>query len=72
MKATALKLLRLYLPPRMHLRLARHFTVWGLLSKPCPAEIEELISKVRMLTPREMRKLFPVRSPEKIRWPIAA
>jgi hypothetical protein len=48
-----------YLPKRLQIRLARHFTLWGLLSKPSPVDIEELISEVRLLTLREMKKLFP-------------
>ncbi len=48
-----------YLPKRMQLRLARHFTLWGLLSKPCAAEINNLISEVRLLTLQEMKQLFP-------------
>ncbi|MGA2251874.1 class I SAM-dependent methyltransferase [Terracidiphilus sp.] len=48
-----------YLPKRLQIRLARHFTLWGLLSKPSPADIEESISEVRLLTLREMKKLFP-------------
>jgi hypothetical protein len=48
-----------YIPRRLQLRLARHFTLWGLLSKPNAAEIDKLISEVRLLTLREMKQLFP-------------
>jgi hypothetical protein len=48
-----------YLPRRLQLRLVRHFTLWGLLAKPSAAEIDELISEVRLLTLREMKQLFP-------------
>ncbi len=48
-----------YLPKRLQIRLARYFTLWGLLSKPSPADIEESISEVRLLTLQEMKKLFP-------------
>jgi len=48
-----------YLPRRLQLRLARHFTLWGVLSKPSPADVNELISEVRLLTLREMKQLFP-------------
>lgn len=48
-----------YLPKRLKLRLARHFTLWGLLSKPSATEIDDMISELRLLTLREMKQLFP-------------
>ena len=48
-----------YLPKRMQLRVARYFTLWGLLSKPSAAEIDEFVSDIRLLTLREMKQLFP-------------
>lgn len=48
-----------YLPRRMQTRLARHFTLWGLLTKPSPARVEEMLSDIRLLTFREMKRLFP-------------
>jgi hypothetical protein len=48
-----------YMPKRLQLRLARHFTIWGLLSKPSDADANDLISELRLLTFREMKQLFP-------------
>lgn len=48
-----------YLPRRLQTRMARHFTLWGLLTKPTPARVDEMLSDIRLLTYREMRQLFP-------------
>ncbi|MCB0764428.1 MAG: methyltransferase domain-containing protein [Flavobacteriales bacterium] len=55
-----------YLTPFMHWfpkgarrKLARYFTVWGLLEKPNKAEIDEMVDYTRLLTKREMKELFP-------------
>jgi len=48
-----------YLPKQLQLRLARHFTLWGLLSKPSAAEISEMVLELRLLTLSEMKQLFP-------------
>jgi hypothetical protein len=48
-----------YLPRRLQIRVARHFTLWGLLSKPSAMQVNEFISEIRLLTLREMKQLFP-------------
>ena len=48
-----------YLPKRLQTRMARHFTVWGLLTKPNPGRVDEMLSDIRLLTYREMKQLFP-------------
>jgi hypothetical protein len=48
-----------YLPRGLQARLARHFTLWGLLTKPSPERVEEMLSDIRLLTYREMKQLFP-------------
>ena len=48
-----------YLPKPVQLLLARHFTLWGLLSKPSATEVNNMISEIRLLTLREMKRLFP-------------
>ena len=55
-----------YLTPFMHWYpkgvrriLARWFTVWGLLEKPNKADIDEMVDYTRLLTKREMKRLFP-------------
>jgi hypothetical protein len=48
-----------YLPRSLQARMARYFTLWGLLTKPTAARVEEMISDIRLLTYREMKQLFP-------------
>jgi hypothetical protein len=40
-------------------RLLRNFTLWGLLTRPSHARVEEFLDEVRLLTYAEMRELFP-------------
>jgi hypothetical protein len=55
-----------YLAPFMHWypkqvqrRLARHFTIWGLVEKPTRSQIESMVADTRLLKRREMKALFP-------------
>jgi hypothetical protein len=48
-----------WLPKKARARLIRNFTVWGWLDRPDRHESERFVEEVRMLTPREMRVLFP-------------
>ena len=48
-----------YLPRKVQRRCARYLTPRGLLTRPTPAEIEEILSDIRLLTHREMQQLFP-------------
>jgi hypothetical protein len=48
-----------FLPHSAQLRLARRFTLWGLLARPSPAQIDALLRELRLLTYPEMRELFP-------------
>jgi hypothetical protein len=48
-----------YLPRKLQFRTARYFTLWGLLTKPARAQIEDMLSDIRLLTYREMKHLFP-------------
>jgi SAM-dependent methyltransferase len=48
-----------YLPKRVQKRLLRHFTLWGILGKPTPADVDAFLSEVRLLSKSELRKLFP-------------
>ena len=43
----------------MQRALARHFTLWGLLTKPDSAAIEAMLSDIRLLNLRELKQLFP-------------
>ena len=40
-------------------RLIRYFTVWGLMTRPTPAQVEGFLNEVRLLTGEEMQALFP-------------
>lgn len=48
-----------WLPRPWQRRLIRRFTVWGVLAKPSPVQVESFLAEVRLLTLREMRVLFP-------------
>jgi hypothetical protein len=48
-----------YLPRHLQTRMARYFTLWGLLTKPTPDRVDEMLSDIRLLTYREMKQLFP-------------
>lgn len=48
-----------WLPKGLRRRTARWFTVWGLLEKPTKADIDEMVDYTRLLTKREMKRLFP-------------
>ena len=48
-----------YLPRNLQTRIARYFTLWGLLTKPSAARVEEMLSDIRLQTYREMKQLFP-------------
>lgn len=48
-----------WLPKWLRRRIARWFTVWGLLEKPGKADIDEMVDYTRLLTKREMKALFP-------------
>jgi len=48
-----------YLPTSVQKRLLRHFTVWGLMTKPTAEQIESFFNETRLLTSLEMNRLFP-------------
>jgi hypothetical protein len=48
-----------YLPKSWQRKLIRNFTIWGLLTRPDQAEVEGFLEEVRLVTYREMRRLFP-------------
>lgn len=48
-----------YFPNSLKRHVVRHFTLWGLLTKPNQAEVEEMLCDIRLLTYREMKQLFP-------------
>ena len=48
-----------FLPRSVQSRLLRYGTVWGLLTKPSPAEVKAFLNEVRLLSEGEMQELFP-------------
>lgn len=48
-----------WFPPAFRKRIARYFTVWGLLEKPSKEAVNEMVDYTRLLTKQEMRQLFP-------------
>jgi hypothetical protein len=48
-----------YWPQRWQTRLARYFTLWGLMTKPDRARVDEMIGDIRLLSYREFQELFP-------------
>ncbi len=43
----------------MQRRMLRYFSVWGLVKKPTPQEVDAFLSEVRLLTSDDMKVLFP-------------
>ena len=48
-----------YLPRRLQKKIIRHFTVWGLVTKPSKEQINNFLASIRLLTREEMKRLFP-------------
>jgi hypothetical protein len=48
-----------YLPVALQRRLLRNFTVWGLLTRPTQAQVDQFLAEVRLLTQEEFQGLFP-------------
>lgn len=48
-----------YLPRWLQRRTLRYFTIYGLMTKPSPAQVEGFLNEVRLLRYREMQELFP-------------
>ncbi len=48
-----------WLPIGLRIRWGRWLTLWGLLEKPSPDEVLELVKEIRLLNKREFKNLFP-------------
>ena len=48
-----------FLPRSSQLRLARRFTLWGLITKPSPLMVRDMIENTNLLNEDELRTLFP-------------
>lgn len=57
-----------YLPLKLQKKLIRYFTVWGLVTKPSPEQIDRFVAGIRLLTRKEMERLFPDGALYEERW----
>ena len=48
-----------FLPRGMQRLLVRRFTLFGLMNKPTPEQIDGLLAEIRLLNYREVKQLFP-------------
>jgi len=48
-----------YLPKSWQRRLARNFSLWGLISRPSGEAVQKMVEELRLLTYAEMQALFP-------------
>lgn len=48
-----------WFPAKARQRLLRNFTVWGWIQRPTQADVNNLISEIRLLKRHEMETLFP-------------
>jgi hypothetical protein len=57
-----------FLPMAARTRVARNFTLRGWLERPSPEDAAARVASVRLLGPRDMRRLFPDAHLHKERW----
>jgi hypothetical protein len=48
-----------YFPPSFQRKIARWFTVWGLIERPNREQVEAMVGSIRLLRKAEMSRLFP-------------
>jgi len=48
-----------YFPRWLQRKTLRYFTIYGLITKPTPAQVEDFLNEVRLLKHHEMQELFP-------------
>lgn len=48
-----------WFPRAWQKHLVRHFTLWGLVTKPSQARVEEVLDGIRLINYREFRDFFP-------------
>jgi hypothetical protein len=47
-----------YLPVNLQMKLIRHFTPWGLITKPDRKRVEQTVASIQLLTCSQMKNLF--------------
>ena len=57
-----------FLPRGLFRRVARNFTVWGLITRPDAATIDAAVRSIDLITPSRMRALFPDAEIRTERW----
>jgi len=48
-----------YLPKSVQKRFLRHFTIWGLVTRPTVEQCDSFLQEVRLLDKQELKQLFP-------------
>jgi Methyltransferase domain len=48
-----------YLPVNLQRKLVRHFTIWGLVTKPDSKLVEQTLASITLLSAGQMENLFP-------------
>src|SRR6202049_1424207 len=48
-----------FFPRSKQKHILRYFSVWGLLTRPTPQEVEDFLGGIRLLSKHEMDQLFP-------------
>ena len=48
-----------WFPFKISLRLIRYFSIWGIVNKPSQKRIDEFLSSIRLLSRKELKKIFP-------------
>ncbi len=48
-----------WLPKHLQRRLLRNFTLWGIMGRPEPEDVDSALAEVRLMNRREVTELFP-------------
>jgi ubiquinone/menaquinone biosynthesis C-methylase UbiE len=48
-----------FFPKWLRIKLARHLTLWGLMTKPSHEAVEEMVNSINLLRQKDLKKLFP-------------
>jgi SAM-dependent methyltransferase len=48
-----------FLPTSWRYKLVRRFSIWGLIAKPSDTECDDFVSSTKLLSVRDMQRLFP-------------
>ena len=48
-----------WLPDSVRRHVSRNGTVWGIITRPTPQEVDARLKEIRLLSPKEFRNLFP-------------